>query len=120
MVYETRKIMELPKLEVSATCVRVPVMRGHSESVTVDLGGELSVEDAREILRHDPGIMLLDNPAKNEYPLARLATGTDPTWVGRIRQDLDRPQTLHFWVVADNLLKGAALNAVQIAQVMTA
>lgn len=120
MVYETRKIMELPKLEVSATCVRVPVMRGHSESVTVDLGAALSAEDAREILRHAPGIMLLDNPAKNEYPLARLATGTDPTWVGRIRQDLDRPQTLHFWVVADNLLKGAALNAVQIAQVMTA
>lgn len=120
MVYETRKIMELPVLEVSATCVRVPVMRGHSEAVTVDLGAELSVEEAREILRHAPGIKLFDDPQANVYPVARMAEGTDPTWVGRLRRDLDRPATLHMWVVADNLLKGAALNAVQIAQVMIA
>jgi aspartate-semialdehyde dehydrogenase len=116
MVNETRKIMTLPELEVAATCVRVPSVRSHSESVTVDLDGELSVEKARELWEKATGVKVYDDPANNVYPLARLAEKTDDTWVGRIRQDLDRPQTLHFWVVSDNLRKGAALNAVQIAE----
>ena len=120
MVHETRKIMGLPELQVSATCVRVPVKYGHSESVTVDLKAPLSVEQARALFAQAPGVVVQDDPANNLYPLARRSQGQDPTYIGRIRQDLDRPNTLHFWVVADNVLKGAALNAVQIAQHMTA
>ena len=116
MVRETRKIMGLPQLQISATCVRVPVMRGHSEAVTVDLERPLSAADARQILADAPGVELLDDPENHGYPTARHAEETDPTWVGRIRVDVDRPNTLHLWVVADNLRKGAALNAVQIAE----
>ncbi len=116
MVNETRKIMSLADLPVAATCVRVPVVRSHSEAVTVDLGAPLSAEEARELWQQAPGVRVLDDPSTNAYPLARLAEHTDATWVGRVRQDLDRDQTLHFWVVADNLRKGAALNAVQIAE----
>lgn len=119
MVFETRKIMGLPELEVSATCVRVPVMRGHSEAVTLDLERPLSAEEAKAILRGAPGVHLFDDPAQRQYPLARLAEDTEDTWVGRIRNDITRPNTLHMWVVADNLLKGAALNAVQIAELLT-
>lgn len=118
MVNETRKIMELPSLEVAATCVRVPVVRSHSESITVDLAGPLSPDAARELWDVAPGVRVYDDPAKNVYPLARLAEKTDDTWIGRVRQDLDRDTTLHFWVVSDNLRKGAALNAVQIAEVL--
>jgi aspartate-semialdehyde dehydrogenase len=118
MVDETRKIMELPEVEVSATCVRVPVLRGHSESVTVDFKRALSASEARELLEAAPGVKVYDDPSTRTYPLARLAEGTDVTWVGRIRNDLHRPNTLHFWVVSDNLLKGAALNAVQVAEAM--
>jgi aspartate-semialdehyde dehydrogenase len=116
MIRETRKIMELPGLEVSATCVRVPVMRSHSESVTVDLERALTVDQVRALWGAAPGLKIVDDVAQRAYPLARQASGTEPVWVGRLRQDLDRPATLHFWVVADNLLKGAALNAVQIAE----
>ncbi|MEZ4461386.1 MAG: aspartate-semialdehyde dehydrogenase [bacterium] len=118
MLHETRKIMGLPTLEVSATCVRVPVMRGHSEAVTVDLKNPLSAEQAKALLANAPGIKLFDNPANREYPTARMAEGTDETWVGRVRVDSVRPNTLHMWVVSDNLLKGAALNAVQIAELL--
>ena len=116
MAQETRKIMALPGLHVSATCVRVPVMRAHSEAVTVDFDRPISLEQARRLLAQAPGVKLWDEPANNRYPLARRAAHTPHVWVGRLRQDLDRPGTLHMWVVADNLLKGAALNAVQIAQ----
>jgi aspartate-semialdehyde dehydrogenase len=119
MIRETRKIMELPSLEVSATCVRVPVMRSHSESVTVDLEAPLTPEEVRALWSAAPGLKLWDDVSQRRYPLAREAAGTEPVWVGRLRQDLDRPATLHFWVVADNLLKGAALNAVQIAEVLS-
>jgi aspartate-semialdehyde dehydrogenase len=85
----------------------------------VDLERALSVEQVRELWRRADGIKLVDDVEAGEYPLARLASGTEPVWVGRLRQDLDRPETLHFWVVADNLLKGAALNAVQIAEVLS-
>ncbi|MEM1348572.1 MAG: aspartate-semialdehyde dehydrogenase [Myxococcota bacterium] len=116
MVYETRKIMDLPELQVSATCVRVPVVRAHSEAVTADFEDALSAARARELLAAAPGVLVVDDPSNNQYPLARHAENQEPTYVGRIRQDLDRPNTLHFWVVSDNLLKGAALNAVQIAE----
>jgi aspartate-semialdehyde dehydrogenase len=116
MVNETRKIMTLPELSVAATCVRVPSVRSHSESITVDLKEALSVEQARKLWEDAPGVKVYDDPATNTYPLARLAEKTDDTWIGRIRKDLDRDNTLHFWVVSDNLRKGAALNAVQIAE----
>lgn len=118
MVHETRKIMGLPSLEVSATCVRVPVVRAHSESVTIDFRDAMTANQARELLAAAPGVEVLDDPTNNLYPLARKADGTDPVWVGRIRQDNSRDKTLHLWVVADNLLKGAALNAVQIAEAL--
>ncbi len=116
MVNETRKIMSLPELQVAATCVRVPAIRSHSESVTVDLKEALSADKARQLWEKAPGVKVYDDPTTHTYPLARLAEKTDDTWVGRVRQDLDRDKTLHFWVVSDNLRKGAALNAVQIAE----
>jgi aspartate-semialdehyde dehydrogenase len=118
MLHETRKIMGLPELDVSATCVRVPVVRGHSEAVTLDLGDALTGEAARALLAGAPGVTLVDDPARAAYPLARVSEGEDAVFVGRVRQDLNRPRTLHMWVVSDNLLKGAALNAVQIAQAL--
>ncbi len=118
MLFETRKIMGLPELELSATCVRVPVMRCHSEAVTVDFSRTLSADEARAILAKSPGVKVWDNPAEKQYPLARMAEGTDETWIGRIRADSCRAKTLHMWVVSDNLLKGAALNAVQIAELL--
>lgn len=119
MTKETRKIMGLPKLEISATCVRVPVLKAHSESVTLDFDRPISAEEATRILRDAPGVRVYDDPSSNTYPLARLAENTDDTWIGRIRNDLDRPNTLHLWIVSDNLRKGAALNAVQIAELLT-
>ena len=116
MVRETRKIMGAPELEVSATCVRIPVVRSHSEAVTVDLECEVDVDEVRRLLSRSPGVEVLDDPEQARYPRSRQAEGTDPCWVGRLRRDIDRPRTLHFWVVSDNLRKGAALNAVQIAE----
>ncbi len=116
MCHETRKIMGLSELPVSATCVRVPVLRGHLESVTVDLSERLSTEQAREVIGSFAGIVVEDEPASNRYPTARDCVGRFETFVGRIRQDNTLPRTLHFWVVSDNLLKGAAWNAVQIAE----
>lgn len=118
MLDESRIILERPDLAVSATCVRVPVDRGHLEAVTVDLGEALSVAEAREAMASVPGLVLLDSPADARYPIARDAAGRPETFVGRLRQDPCLPATLHFWVVADNLLKGAATNAVQIAEAL--
>lgn len=119
MCHETRKIMGLAMLPVSATCVRVPVLRGHLESVTVDLCEPLPTEQARAVIAAFPGIVVEDEPASNRYPTARDCVGRLETFVGRIRQDNTLPRTLHFWVVSDNLLKGAAGNAVQIAEYLT-
>ena len=119
MCHETRKIMGLAMLPVSATCVRVPVLRGHLESVTVDLCEPLPTEQARAVIAAFPGIVVEDEPASNRYPTARDCVGRLDTFVGRIRQDNTLPRTLHFWVVSDNLLKGAAWNAVQIAEYLT-
>ena len=116
MIQETRKIMGLPTLPVSATCVRVPVMIGHSEALTVDLKRPLTLEEAQKALRFMPGLTLLDQPAEKIYPLPLEAAGKDDVFVGRLRLDPSLPQTLHLWVVSDNLRKGAALNAVQIAE----
>ncbi len=116
MVNETRKIMEAPAIEVSPTCVRVPVFYGHSESVNVEFENDLSPEEAREILKTAPGVAVLDDLANRIYPLAVEAAGKDETFVGRIRRDTAVKHGLAMWIVSDNIRKGAALNAVQIAE----
>lgn len=116
MILETRKILHLPELRVTATCVRVPVTDSHSEAINVELENPLSAEDAREILREAEGVTVVDDPATNRYPLAAEAAGRDPVYVGRIRQDPSRENSLDLWCVSDNIRKGAALNTVQIAE----
>ena len=118
MVNESRKILHLPGLSVSCTTVRVPVFRGHSEAIVAAFRAPLSPERARQVLAKAPGIVLEDDPGKGIYPTALAAAETDAVHVGRIRRDTGRPGALAFWVVADNLRKGAALNAVQIAEAL--
>jgi len=118
MVNETQKIMGLPNTKVSATCVRVPVFRSHSEAVWIETSRPLSVAEAKKLLSTAPGVVLQDDPQKGVYPMPLPAEGQQSTYVGRIRQDLASPKGLSFWVVSDNLLKGAALNAVQIAELL--
>lgn len=115
MVNETKKIID-PKINVTVTTVRVPVFRGHSEAVNIETEKKLTPDQAREILAQAPGIVLLDDPAENIYPMPISATGKDETFVGRIREDFTVENGLNLWIVADNLLKGAAANAVQIAE----
>ena len=116
MVEETKKIMGDDSIRVSATCVRVPVWGGHSESVNVEFERPCDVAAARNALRAAPGVVVLDNPARSEYPMPVDAWDTDPVYVGRIRLDPTVPSGLNLWIVADNLRKGAATNAVQIAE----
>lgn len=118
MVNETKKIMEDDSIQVTATTVRVPVYYGHSESVNVEFEKDLSPDEARKVLKKAPGVKVVDDPSKNKYPLAIDAAGKDDTFVGRIRRDESVPHGLNMWVVADNIRKGAALNAVQIAEVL--
>jgi aspartate-semialdehyde dehydrogenase len=118
MINETRKILEEPSLPVTTTTVRVPVFCSHSESVNVETLVKLSAAEARTILREAPGVIVADEPENNIYPMAIDATGTDATYVGRIREDASIPNGLNLWVVADNLRKGAALNAIQIAEIL--
>jgi aspartate-semialdehyde dehydrogenase len=113
---ETRKMLALPDLPVSATCVRVPVFWSHSESVHVETTDPIGAEDVRSLMMAAPGIALLDEPAYNRYPLPRDAAGHDEVFVGRIRNDASHPRGLAMWIVSDNLRKGAATNAVQIAE----
>lgn len=122
MVNETRKILEAPDIRVSATCVRVPVFRGHSESVNVEFAKKVTPAQARAALDGAPGVALVDDPAKAHYPTPIYSDGRDETYVGRIRQDLSNPDgtSLEMWIVSDNLRKGAALNAVQIAEWLAA
>jgi len=115
MYYETRKIMH-SDIEVSATCVRVPVLRAHSEVIWVETEQPIGVEDARKAFQQMEGIVVQDNPAQKEYPMPLFIAGKDPVYVGRIRKDVSNPNGLTFWVVADQIKKGAALNAVQIAE----
>lgn len=115
MYHETRKIMH-SDVEVSATCVRVPSLRAHSESVWVETEKPITVEMARKAFESAEGIVLFDNPEKKEYPMPLFVSGKNPVYVGRIRQDLANPNGLTFWCVGDQIKKGAALNAVQIAE----
>ena len=118
MIKETRKILSLPALKISATCVRVPVMSSHSIAIDVHLKKRFNVEDIRKMFASTKGLILMDDPQNNIYPLATDATGQDDILVGRIRKDLDDAKTLHFFCVADNIRKGAATNAVQILEYM--
>jgi aspartate-semialdehyde dehydrogenase len=118
MIHETRKILGEPSLPVTATTVRVPVFCSHSESVNVETEKKLTAAEVRALLREAPGIIVADEPENNLYPLALEATGKDATYVGRIREDHSVQNGINLWVVADNLRKGAALNAVQIAEIL--
>jgi len=120
LVDETRKILDDATIRVSATCVRVPVQTGHSEAVNVQTRDPLSPEQARELLRGAEGVIVLDDPAHGAYPLAIDAAGKDDVFVGRIRRDPGHDRALDLWIVADNLRKGAATNAVQIAELLHA
>lgn len=116
MVNETKKIMGDNSIEVSATCVRIPTMGGHSESVNIEFEKDFDLEEVRKILSTSPGIVLQDNIEMFEYPMPLTAHEKDDTFVGRIRRDFSQPNTLNCWIVSDNLRKGAATNAVQIAE----
>ena len=118
MVWETRKILHHPDLKVTATTVRVPVFNSHSEAINIEFENPVDVDEARKILAEAPGVVVVDNPANNEYPLALDAAGTDSVYVGRIRKDESVDNGLNLWVVADNIRKGAATNAVQIAEIL--
>lgn len=120
MYNETKKIMHAPDLDVSATCVRVPVMRAHSEAIWVETERPVSVAEAREAFAQAEGVVLIDRPEPKGYPMPLHVAGADPVYVGRVRADLANPNGLNFWTVADQIRKGAALNAVQIAQYIIA
>ncbi|MEX2159474.1 MAG: aspartate-semialdehyde dehydrogenase [Dehalococcoidia bacterium] len=115
---ETRKIMHEPEIAISATCVRVPVYVGHAAAVHIEMDRAMEVEEAQDILREAPGVVVQDDPSISLYPQPWTAAGRDDVFVGRIRQDSSHPKGLAFWVVTDNLRKGAALNALQIAEEM--
>ena len=121
LVWETRKILGDESIGVNATVVRVPVFYGHSEAVAIETRDKLTAADARELLRKAPGIELVDEPVAGGYPTpVTHASGRDPVYVGRIREDLSHPRGLNLWIVADNIRKGAALNAIQIAELIAA
>lgn len=116
MFNETRKIMHAPDISVSAMCVRVPVLRAHSEAIWVETERPVAPEEARRALENAPGVVVVDNPAEKQYPMPLDIADHDPVYVGRIRKDISNPNGLTFWVVGDQIRKGAALNAVQIAR----
>ena len=116
MVNETRKILDDEKIGITATTVRVPVIGGHSESVNLQLRAEFEINEIIKVLRETPGVIVLDDPSKSDYPMPITASGRDEVFVGRIRRDDSAPNSLNIWIVADNLRKGAATNAIQIAE----
>jgi aspartate-semialdehyde dehydrogenase len=116
LLNESRKILALPELPLSATAVRVPVMVGHAEAVNVELNAPFELSEVRNLLAQQLGVEVLDEPQQNVYPMPKTAAGRDPVYVGRLRADPSRPNCLNLWVVADNLRKGAATNAIQIAE----
>jgi aspartate-semialdehyde dehydrogenase len=120
VIAESRKILGLPELRVTVTCVRVPVINCHSEALNIETREDLSPEGCREVLERAPGVIVVDDPAAGRYPLASEAAGRDEVFVGRIRRDESNGRTLNLWVVGDNLRKGAATNAVQIAELIVA
>jgi aspartate-semialdehyde dehydrogenase len=115
---ETRKILGLPDLKVSSTCVRVPVVTGHSVAVHAVFGSEVTADGAREVLRNAPSVIVVDDPGNAEFPMPIDAVGTEPSWVGRIRRSIDDPRAIDFFVTGDNLRKGSALNTIQIAELI--
>jgi len=118
MVHETHKIMEDPNIRVSATTVRIPVFYGHSEAVNIQTKRKLSAKEARVLLFQAPGVRVMDNPEERIYPMPSEAAGINDTLVGRIREDISIENGLDLWIVADNIRKGAALNTVQIAELL--
>ena len=118
MMHETRKILGDQSIKIAVTCARVPVRNSHSESVSLETREDLSVEDARKLLENQPGLIMVDDPTTHAYPTALSSAGHDEVFVGRLRRDPTHPRGLQMWVVSDNLLKGAATNAVQIAEVL--
>ena len=116
MIQETNKIMGDERIRVTATTVRIPVVGGHSESINIEFENDFQLNDVRELLAKQPGVVVVDNPANLEYPMPKDAHGKDEVFVGRIRRDESQPKTLNLWVVADNLRKGAATNTIQIAE----
>ena len=119
MVWETRKIMEAPDIVVNPTCVRVPVFYGHSEAVHIETREKITAERARALLQRAPGVQVMDERKNGGYPTAVVdGAGNDPVWVGRIREDISHPRGLDLWIVSDNVRKGAALNSVQIAELL--
>lgn len=120
LVYETRKILSDDSIQTSATVVRVPVIGGHSESVNIELKNEFNLEELKHFLAETEGISILDDPSNNVYPMPLTAEGKDDVFVGRIRRDNSQPNTLNMWIVSDNLRKGAATNAIQIAEYLVA
>lgn len=120
LIDETRKILGDQSIMVTATVVRIPVVGGHSEAVNIEFENEYDIDEARNLISSFPGVVVYDNPAMNEYPMPRLAHNRDEVFVGRIRRDLSKEKCLNLWVVSDNIRKGAATNAVQIAEFMAA
>ena len=118
LVDETRKIFSDPDIQITATVARVPVVGGHSEAVNAELRKEFNMDDVRRLIAATPGVKLYDDPSANHYPMPILSHHHDEVWVGRLRRDLSQPRTLNLWVVADNIRKGAATNAVQIMQAL--
>ena len=118
MYHETRKIMHVPNIRVSATCVRVPVMRAHSEAIWIETERKITPAEAREAFAKAEGVVVVDEPAEKQYPMPLFVADKDPVYVGRIREDIATDNGLTFWLVGDQIKKGAALNAVQIAQYM--
>jgi aspartate-semialdehyde dehydrogenase len=116
MVNETRKIMRDPTIQITATTVRIPVVGGHSEAVNVEFEKDFDLAEVKSLLGKAPGVIVVDNPAKHEYPMPKDAHNRDEVFVGRLRRDESQPNTLNMWIVSDNLRKGAATNAVQIAE----
>ena len=116
MSNETRKILHDDEINISATCVRVPVFTSHSESDHIEFDGPIDIESARKVLGAAEGIKVLDDPGKNIYPMPLVSTGQDEVFVGRLREDISKQNSIALWMVSDNLRKGAALNAIQIAE----
>jgi aspartate-semialdehyde dehydrogenase len=120
LIDETRKILEDQSIMVTATVVRIPVVGGHSEAVNVEFENDFKIEDVIKLLKNFPGIVVYDNPVRNEYPMPILSHNKDEVFVGRIRRDLSKDKCLNLWIVSDNIRKGAATNAIQIAEYMVA
>jgi aspartate-semialdehyde dehydrogenase len=118
MVFETRKMLEDDAIQVCPTCIRVPVSNCHSESILVETERKITVEEARKLFAATPGLVVVDDLAKKQYPMPINSNQRDETFIGRIREDLSSPNGLAFWCVSDNLRKGAATNAVQIAELL--